>query len=296
MSAEDQTTESIVSEDPGESAVSHVNEVPEIPKSGHMTLEEWTSKGNNADDWLSEKQFNRIGELFGVNRALKDELREVKVMVRAQEERARKSEELGYEKAIEDLRRLRNDAVLSGDDTRAGQYDNKIDELRIDQMKLKAANPSNGANIVNASFEGAQWIENNKKDWLNNNTTENIAITNFATTRDFQLQAQYPYLRDIERYKIVENELKTAFPTRFTSTKDGKTQETRSQKVSMVESPGQGSFSGKKPKVSYDDLPHDLKRVIDRFEPSLVKHYKSREEYRQSYIDDLLKAGQIKVE
>jgi hypothetical protein len=263
-------------------------EVTETPKNkpheeqamkfGWRPRDEWEGE---PDDFIGAKQFLEKGELIGSVRANAKQLEEVRRELHKTAARIQQAEKLGYDKALVELKKQRDEALVLGEVTQADQLDSKMDEIKYAKKAVETAIATPPV-MPPLTAEGQAWVGEAAKSWFNRATEENKAMSEKAISYDAYLTSTNPSLTDIQRFKQVEAHIKHQYPSRFQNT------ETPVEtKRNSVEVPRQNSAATKKSdKVTLSSLSEKEQKVIQRMCEKTGQKV-------QDYLDELVKVNYL---
>ena len=184
----------------------------------------------------------------------------------------RRSEQAAYERALKDLSAQKVEAVEEGDVDRVKSLDDEQMQL-IQQQTAYAAQEQaqHQAELTEATMEFQK-----RNPWCRNDAAgEEKAMTVYAQTIGNQLDQQYPHLSIDEGMKIVEEEVKKAFPHRF--------ENANQTKPSAVAPAARKVESKGRHKPSMLDIPEEYRKSCKEF-CSMIPGY-TEEQYVQDLID-----------
>lgn len=228
-------------------------------------------------EFVSAAEYLRRGELFEKIKELKSasrsETRRLEKQIEELTNLMHDSKRQGYEQALRDIEARRREAVEIGDIEGFNAADNQYAELKEKLNSIKQSKVSAEPEISDAAL---QFKERNH-DWFNNNTPENSSMVNQAINIDQYLTSNKPYLTEDQRLALVEKELKTLYPHRFSNM--------HKKRPAKVESAQKASVSraGDPMKVKFEDLDDNTKAAAKSFlesDPSLT-------------IEDFLRAAEL---
>lgn len=239
-------------------AVSEVTEVVKVEEVKAVELSDvevlamsqgWRPKSEwkgDVEEYRSAKEFVERGELFSSIKHLKEQ-------VRALVDTNQRIEKITYDKAMADLKSLQKSATEVGDVVEVEKLTDQISDL-----KIKAANtPAPPATPEQA--EGNAFVERNK-GWFNANTAENKIMRQYAIDKEIELRQAHPELSTARLLDKVESAVKEFFPKKFETRRS-----VNNSGVSVPSSEAVSTTSGPGKKLSYGDLPADLKTVYSAF-------------------------------
>ena len=163
-----------------------------------------------AEQFLNDGSFmKKIDEL---HKSYRKEIRDLKHEVHAQRKGAKEAEARGYEQALTDLAKTKREAVEIGDIDAFEAVEKQEADVRT---KLEAANAEiNVQPPTEPAPETAEFMERNK-DWFNQDTTENLEMSQTVLRMEQDLLQSKPYLTNSQLIREVEKEIKTLYPHRF---------------------------------------------------------------------------------
>tara|TARA_R110000744_G_scaffold13807_3_gene39908 strand:- start:932 stop:1741 length:810 start_codon:yes stop_codon:yes gene_type:complete len=192
---------------------------------GWVPLEEWDGE---ATDWVDARQFNVKGELMGRIQSQTKQLksRETKidnleVAIRSLQETSVRQVEAQYNKAMQDLKGQKVEAIEQGNAQDVMNADDAIEELKEAKKEIDASTKPEGeeggeGTALPEGFSEAfeEFVE--KHDWYN----QNRAMTVSANAEGDRL-VQEGELTVKQMFKAIEKYVKTEFPHKFKTVKPG---------------------------------------------------------------------------
>lgn len=259
------------------------DETAELAKhEGHISLEEWESKGKDPDLWKSPEQFvedgekingvlkKRIDTLESDNRQLGEDVRSFMThqqnMTKKQLDDQHKQLTDDYNGRLEEIQRLK-DVAAGDDDLPAYQAADKLERGLVKPPDAEAEPTAqagfNTAEQQRIAREIGTWVSNGNQ-WYDDDPelrqyADKVAAGNAAIGVKFTLD-------DITK------EVKSRYPGKF-----GNPNRDRPDAV------GGGQRLAKGKKKGYADLPSDAKQACDRF---VRKGVMKKEDYVKSYFGD----------
>jgi hypothetical protein len=170
---------------------------------GWKPVEEW--KGD-ADEHLSAKEFMHNHTWLVHNTKLKQEVAEQRKMLEYLADVAKKAEDVGKKRALEELKLAQVAAIKSGDIEEV----NKITERLIRESEV--SEETKDAAIGNPVLKA---FKERNKAWFNRDTAENSLIADYAILKDNELIKTHPHLTEAERYKAIETDVQKRFTEKF---------------------------------------------------------------------------------
>ena len=166
----------------------------------------WDPKGE-----LSADEFVRRGSLFKKIHSQSAQIRELKDTLQKLSSHISASEKSGYERAIVELTRQRDQAVLSGDLDTVKTLD-KQTEIMKEQVKVASVPP-----VKEYGPEEIEFADRNKS-WFNSDPS-NQELVSTAIYFDNYLVNSNKDLAPDERLKMVENRIRQLYPDKFSNPK-----------------------------------------------------------------------------
>lgn len=225
---------------------------------GWMPYEEWIESGNNPDDWVGAEAFLVKGEFINKLKKQSKKMNEMEEVINELAEHHRKTAEVEYQRAWEDLKQQKAQALEEGDTQRAVEIDEEMNqtkekyESQINQQKQKSQKQGN----TNPEFE--EWASKPENQWY---FQDNILRSAADTLADQYVQSN-PNASFQEVVSHVENQLAQELPNRFPKANSNK------KKSSPVNEPQMSSSAGtkrSKKKVSASDMSEEQKQIGNKF-------------------------------
>jgi hypothetical protein len=252
---------------------------------GWRPKEEWEGA---PDQWVDAKEFVFRGELMDRIKAQTkqlskqgetiDELR--KALGKLGEHNA-KIAEMEYRKAVKELKRQQLRAVGEGDEDRALELGDQIDELNearnnlVDEQPVKEIAPDVNSKAVAMQEAYNAWNSDPVNAWY----TNDVVMAGAADKIGYLFATTNPDASPSEIFSHVVKEIKREFPDRFN-------RGTHSGKVSEPAQRGGAAARGTK-KYSPKDLNEEQRRVGKVFvETGALPNL-------QAYVDQLVDLGEI---
>lgn len=173
---------------------------------GWKPLDQW--EGDPAEHRSAREYLDR-GELLGVIKATKGELRELKNALRYMSEHQRKVHQSAYEQALSDLRKQKVDAIERGDGQKVVELDDRIQEHQQAIQTIRRAPAPVSEQDVSPTFENwltrNQWYQTDpaKQAWANE-LAVSFGRTKKAAGEPVQEQELYDYITKEYRRIFVE--------------------------------------------------------------------------------------------
>lgn len=236
----------------------------------------WTSKENfkgDPDKWRPADEFVERGEnMLPIVRATvkkqEREIAELKASMKQFAEFHTKTEQRAYDKALNDLKAQRAEAVAAGDGEAFAKVDDAIEGLKKDIEKTAKIAPKDDDDPV---FE--EWKGRNK--WL-----DDPKLEAYGTAAAQYLINSGVKERGAEFYELVTKEVKARFPEKFTNP--------RRENAPAVEG---GAPAARKGGKGYADLPADARAACERMakngfadNPKAAADFKAQ--YTKQYFEE----------
>lgn len=163
--------------------------------------------------WVDAGEFLRRGELFGKIDSQNRELKETKKTLLALEQHYLKVKETEYKRALDDLKKQKKNALIENDVEAVLDVDEKIDELRDEQIKeaKQAAQAQVAQQQTTPHPEFVAWTQ--KNSWYETSSP----MRAFADARGNELQQEGKSPSDVLR--LVAEEVRKEFPNKFYNAK-----------------------------------------------------------------------------
>ncbi len=137
-------TEAVVEKPVVEAPVVEVVEQPEMTPmevsardQGWVSKEEWVDQGKAEDDWVSAKEFVRVGDIYKSLHQTKREMKQTQAQLDALRRHNTYIFEKAYQTARDDLKKEKRLAIREGDLEKLEEVENKIEELVETHVKEK---------------------------------------------------------------------------------------------------------------------------------------------------------------
>lgn len=239
---------------------------------GWAPKEEW--KGDESD-WVSAKEFNRRGELFGKIKNLERDRDALRQASRHMKDLLAKAKQTEYSRAVADLKAQKKQAAEEGETTKMLEIDDQIEELTVDhntyQQEIAAAEPAPAD--TNTAF--VEWQRDNQ--WY----TADADMRLFADSVGQQFAQANPAASIDEMFQAVDRQVRKAYPEKF--------QNPRRSSPSKVESTSSTTNTeprGSKSKFTARDLNDQQREIMKTMTRSGVMTEKE-------YIQELVRIGEI---
>lgn len=231
----------------------------------------WTPKEHfkgDPDKWVSAKEFLKRGRerlplVQAELRRTQDRLAAVEKSAHALAEHHKKTEKLAYERAMQDLKRQRAEAISALDGDKVNEIDDKLYELRSNNQKEAEV----AANRPPEFFE--KWLQDNT--WTQDEEGEAIASAIAS-----KLAKQHPEL--VGKPEILDKiteEARKKYPQLFPELSNPR----RAQPAAVAS----GSPAKAKAKKTLSDLPPDARDACRDF---VKRGYMTEAEYLKDYFGE----------
>jgi exonuclease VII large subunit len=163
--------------------------------------------------WVDAGEFLRRGELFGKIDAQNRELKETRKTLQALEQHYLKVQETEYKRALNDLKKQKKDALIENDVETVLDVDEKIDELKEEQLQKaqQLARQAAAQQTVEPHPEFVAWAS--KNSWYENSKP----MRAFADARGQELSGEDKSPSEVLR--LVAEEVRKEFPNKFYNAK-----------------------------------------------------------------------------
>jgi len=240
----------------------------------------WVPEGEFRGDkskWRSADEFVERGreilpivlknkeELLHKNKALENELRELKVAVDEFKEYRKSDKERMYKQAIADLKDKKKEAIEDGNGGLAVELDDAIDEIKVAQQELQQAPTKKEPEANPPAPEFVEWVQSN--DWY----AKNAMLQHAANAAGIEIGQEFPGLQGKKFLDKVTERVKERYPEKFGNP--------RRESAGQVEG-GNTTQSRTTKKQSYNNLPQEARDACDRF---VKQGIMSQEEYVKGY-------------
>lgn len=190
-------------------AIDQKVEAPALTPIQEKALEQgWKPKDQfegEEDEFIEAAEFVRRGELFGKIENQSRELKMVRQALDALKTHHGKVAENEYNRALKALTEQRKQARQDGEFEKADQIDEQIDQVKSEKAEVQAAIPQ--VQELNPQF--VQWTE--KNTWYNSNKAMRAAADAIGIAHARAGASPEEVL------KLVEKEIRTEFPHKFTN-------------------------------------------------------------------------------
>lgn len=237
----------------------------EAKRQGWVPKEEFTGP---EDKWTDAENFVKRGKEINAilrkdNEFLKREVAEMKSTMMEFKKYHEETAKREYEKALNDLRQAKKEAIEAGDGERVLQVEDRMDELKGARQEEKAAQPA--PNQIGPEF--IAWQEENK--WFGKDTE----LTAEANLIGEVVKRQNPYLAGTEFLDEVTKRVKRMYPEKFTNANRSKPNPVEGTTTKPAASRSKG----------FNDLPPEAKAACQKFEKQGLM---TKEQYLKEYFGE----------
>ena len=185
----------------------------EATEQGWVPKEEWEASGRPPDEWRAAKEFVERGELYKTIHSLKRSERQTATRLDALQKHHHYVFEKAHQKAVEDLKRERRQAIRSEDLEAAENIAEEIEALKEahNQEKQVVVAQAQQAQTSNPEFQ--QWVE--KNPWY----ATDMELREFADATAIVYINKNSSSTPAAVLKHVETSLKRNFPEKFGTVK-----------------------------------------------------------------------------
>lgn len=176
----------------------------EAMKQGWKPLDQWEGE---PEKHRSAREFLDRGELLGVQKQMRDELRELRNQIRFMSEHQRKVQSAAYEQALKDLRAQKAEAIERGDGQAAVILDEQIDMQRQALNAVKQAPPQQEPGTDSAIFQ--DWLTKNQ--WYKTDMGKKVWADNLAVEYAKAAQRSGRVFTERELYEFLHEEARKTF-------------------------------------------------------------------------------------
>lgn len=258
---EDQTVSKVADVDDIEVIVDDVKDESKLSDIEHKAKE----KGWNPDGEKSAEEFLRAEPLYDEIKARGKEIKELKQTLDELKGHMDKQQELGYQKALHELKAQRVDAIEMGDVKNVNELDQQIKEYE------------QNLNVQPAVLPEVAAFQDRNKEWIEDPSYEAQQIREFAHQRDQEL-AQFN-LPPEEHLKMIESDIRKKFKSRYASDEG-------SRKGMAVETDAAPAKPVHKKRYKFSDLNAEQKKCARHFEKRGIMKV-------EDYIKSLVDLGEI---
>lgn len=199
-------------------------------------------------DFIDAKEFVRRKPLFDKIEHQNKELKEVKKVLKSLQDHHVKVKETEFQRAVDYLKAQKKQAYEEGDTDKIIEIDDQIAEMRSQkQTQAAAVTVTEEAKQIHPDF--ANWVSQNR--WY----AQDKSLRKFADALGVSYAEDNPELSPTEVLKYVTNQVKRAYPDKFTNPNKTKPAAVDGGNSSAKASTSNGSFQ----------LTEDETRVMNQF-------------------------------
>lgn len=226
----------------------------------------WRPKESyKGDDWRPAKEFLDRGELLEKIHRQNREISGMKDTLRNVEDLMQRREEFARQKTIEELTKLRREAIQEGDVATVERLDEDLNKTRQEESRNAAKKP--------LPRDVMDWVKERQNSWFNRDNLENAEMMDEAAKIEHRVYLLNPTIDPLDALEMTEAEIKRKYPHRFKNAARTKTPD--------VESDGERAPVRRK-KYDPSKVTPQLKRIANDFVRRGV--FKSDEEYYEAYF------------
>lgn len=236
--------------------------------SGWMPEEDWIEAGNDPEDWVDAKTFNRNGEFMDRIHKQKREIQDLRASIDDLKKLHGKVAEVERKKVIDELKRAKAIAMEQEDYDTVVDIDEKMADVKA---QTKQAAPQPGPDPV-FTRDFNDWRAKNQ--WYDTNG----AMHDAADAYGERLARSGMHYKDV--FENVEEYIKKEFPEKFRNPARTQSAVDGGSRTSS----SRGSSRSTQSKVKFSDLPEEAQRTAKRFERQGVMSI-------DDYIKDYMTSG-----
>lgn len=180
--------------------------------SGWVPKAKWVEAGNDESTWRSAREFNERGELFSAISSTKRELRQTQATLTALQKHHNYVFERAHQKAREELKKEKRQAIRMEDFERAEELDSELEQLDSNhnaerQIVAQVQQQVQATGGVHPDFQA--WQDRNT--WYNSDQD----LHDFAEAAGMAYYKSHPQAAPADVLKHVEATVKKAYPEKF---------------------------------------------------------------------------------
>jgi hypothetical protein len=179
---------------------------------GWVSKEEWTADGRNAEEWRPAKEFVERGEIFKSLHQVKRELKQEKAAREALQKHHQYVFEKSYQKALNDLRQERRQAMRDEDLAKVEEVEDKMAKVQQEyaqETQAIAAQVQTAAAANGVQPEFQEWV--NRNQWF----TQDNDMREFAEAVGLIYIQKNPSSPPAEVLKHVESKVRKQYSEKF---------------------------------------------------------------------------------
>lgn len=183
---------------------------------GHMSYEEWTKAGRDPDEFKGSKAYEKDGELYNSLIRQQAEMKEMQNIIAKLVESHEKVSKNSYEKALDDLKKgMKQAAELADTETVLKLMDEHTKLLsstesisRPKEVKAEAPQDTRPPEVM--------YFQERNNSWYGRaDSRDKVDATSYANALSSQLAKEKPGLTWSQHLTIVEENVKSNFPSLF---------------------------------------------------------------------------------
>lgn len=233
--------------------------------SGWMPQDEWEEAGNDVDDWVDARTFNRNGEFMNQIHRLKRQNQDLSTAINDLKQMQGKTAAMERKKVMAELKQAKVTALENEDHSAVVEIDEKMAEVK-DMEKAQSAPPKPQID-PNFQRDFDSWQSQN--DWYGRDE-EMRNYADFLGTRMAQNGAHYS-----EVFREVSKKVRETFPNKFENPARNRSTVDGGNKTTAATRSTRG-----KSKIAFSDLPAEAQETCKRFERLDVM---SRDDFLKDY-------------
>jgi hypothetical protein len=262
---------------------------PEIEETTEEAAQEYTKEELEAisKGWKPKSTYDGDSSQFRTAREFL-ERGELLDVIRNQNKRLKRLEEDRTKEKANLLLDRKREAIRNSDVSSAEEYEHAYHELYAPQQEEVSE--------VAPNLEAARDFSRRNSDWFHNyenNVAENEKMSDFALKHDKYLLDLYPEMADVERLQKVERAVKSKYSYNFGGFKPPRE---KAAAVNIPSSPHMKKTVASNEKVTYNDLPFEMKKEVSEILPYLNESRMNNPYTKESYIESLVQSGIIRKE
>lgn len=236
-------------------------------------------EGTEGKSFVSAKEFLDRQKFYDTISSQSKQIRNLESTLAEVHSHIKRTEEAAYKRALEDIARKKTEAVESGDvdmykTLEAEQAQLAQTQQLAENKRVQETEQRKQQELIDAFKARNPWF-----DVTGQATGEDLAMTSYSVALSNKLHAQNPHISPEEEIRIVEEEVKKAFPHKYTNA---------NQAAPAAVGTSTPAPKTNKVKRSLDDLPPEYRKVCKQF-CSLIPGYTE-----EQYIEELISQGVIK--
>lgn len=222
-------------------------------ESGWVPKDKWVEQGNDPDSWRSAREFNERGEFFKTIHTTKSELKRTQSALTALQRHHQYVFEKAHQKAINDLRKEKRQAMQQEDFQRVEEIDAEIEQANREAVQTVQTLNAQAQEVASAGThpEFQVWMDRNQ--WY----VTDGEMREFAEAAGLAYFSRNPKANPQEVLAEVEKKVKKAYPEKFGIRKTAPNPVAASDKST-------GASKKSTPKIQLDDLERQIADTLVR--------------------------------